>query len=98
MKEYTLLSIFSLFLIFLIEVRLKSGIFKLKIFWLFLLIIAVFKLLVNGYLTGRNIVIYNPNFFLGIRLGSIPIEDFIFGFSMVSLTIILWEHFNKEKI
>lgn len=73
------------------------NILKKKEFYLFILIIFGFKLLVNGYLTGADIVMYDPNFFLGIRLGSIPLEDFIFGFSLVSLGIIFWEFF-KQKI
>jgi lycopene cyclase domain-containing protein len=97
MKEYTILAILSLLIVFLIEARLKSGIFRRVIFWFFLLIIAGFKFLVNGYLTAEGIVLYNHRFFLGVRIGSIPLEDFIFGFSMVSVTIILWEYFKKEK-
>lgn len=62
----------------------------------------LFKLLVNGYLTGQYIVMYNPRFFLNVRIGTIPIEDFLFGFSMIAMTIIFWEYFkakeNKGKI
>jgi len=96
MKEYTLLAILSVIGVFLLGEKVKTGIFKRKLFWLFLSVIVFFKLLVNGYLTGTNIVIYNPKFFMGIRFGSIPLEDFLFGFSMVSLTIVLWENFKKK--
>ncbi|MCM8774554.1 MAG: lycopene cyclase domain-containing protein [Candidatus Omnitrophica bacterium] len=95
MKEYTLLAIISVFVTIIFDKLLKINIFKKRIFYLFLFIILIFKLLVNGYLTGKNIVLYNPYFFLGKRLSSIPLEDFLFGFSMVSLTIIFWEYFKK---
>jgi len=54
-------------------------------------------MLVNGYLTGKQIVMYRPQFFLGLRIGSIPLEDFLFGFSMVTMTIIFWEYFKKKQ-
>ena len=95
MKEYTFLGILAVILTFIIGKILRVDVFKRKIFWFFILIILFFKFLVNGYLTGAGIVRYNPEFFIGYRLGSIPLEDFFFGFSMVSLTIIFWEYFKK---
>ncbi len=91
MKEYTLLSILFLILAILMDYRYKTNLLKNKLFYLFLAIIFGFKLVVNGYLTSYPIVIYNPLMFLGIRLGSIPVEDFIFGASMVIMTIVFWE-------
>lgn len=97
MKEYTLLSVLSVFLVLMLDIFLRTNLRKRKLFWFFILVIILFKFIVNGYLTGKNIVIYNPAFFMGLRIGSIPVEDFIFGFSMVSLTIIFWEYFRKQK-
>jgi lycopene cyclase domain-containing protein len=55
-----------------------------------------FMLLANGYLTWRPIVIYGEAFNLGIRLWTIPVEDFFYGFSLIGLTVILWEYFNRS--
>ena len=96
MKEYTILSILSVTLALITGALLKANLLKRKLFWFFILVILFFKFIVNGYLTGKNIVIYNPEFFMGLRIGSIPLEDFIFGFSMVSLTIIFWEYFKRQ--
>ena len=96
MKEYTLLAVLSVIAVILIDKKSGINLFKKKTVYLFLLIIAGFKLLVNGYLTGAGIVIYNPRYFLGFRLGSIPLEDFLFGTSMVVLTIISWEFFKQK--
>ncbi|MBN1913196.1 MAG: lycopene cyclase domain-containing protein [Candidatus Omnitrophica bacterium] len=96
MKEYTLLAASSVILTVYIDKISGIRVLKKKIFYLFLLIIMFFKILVNGYLTSGQIVLYNPDFFLGIRVGSIPLEDFLFGFSMVSLTVIFWEYFLKK--
>jgi lycopene cyclase domain-containing protein len=96
MKEYTLFSAISVFLTFILDKIAKTGIFKRTEFYIFLPVIFFFKLLVNGFLTGKEIVIYNPDFFLGLRIGSIPVEDFLFGFSMVTITLIFWEFFKKR--
>ncbi|MDD3345909.1 MAG: lycopene cyclase domain-containing protein [Candidatus Omnitrophica bacterium] len=97
MKEYTLLAAGSLVLVFLADRLTQVRLLKKKLFYFFLLVILGFKFLVNGYLTGEGIVLYNRSFFLGARAGSIPLEDFIFGFSMVSLAVIFWEFFKGRK-
>ena len=95
MKEYTLISVVAVVLTVLIARKSASRLFQRREFFIFLLIILFFKFLVNGYLTSQLIVIYNPRFFLNVRIGSIPVEDFLFGFSMVTMTIVLWEHFKR---
>ena len=96
MKEYTLLSLISVLLTLYLDKISHINLLKKKEYYVFILIIIFFKILVNGYLTGKQIVMYRPRFFLGLRIGSIPLEDFLFGFSMVTLTIIFWEYFRKE--
>lgn len=98
MKEYTILGIISVISVIFLDNISGVKILRKVEFYILLFFMFLFKLLVNGYLTGQYIVIYNPRFFLNIRLGTIPIEDFLFGFSMIAMTIILWEYFKgKEK-
>lgn len=60
-------------------------------------------LLINGILTGSwipdEIVWYNAQEFSGIRIGTIPFEDFFYGFSLIALNIIIYERFllNANK-
>ncbi|MFA4909191.1 MAG: lycopene cyclase domain-containing protein [Candidatus Omnitrophota bacterium] len=91
MREYTLLAIIFAAAIPVMDKIFRTGLMKNRLFFVFLAVIFFFKLLVNGYLTSRLIVIYNPEMFSGIRLGSIPLEDFLFGFSMVGFCLIVWE-------
>ncbi|MFH1457984.1 MAG: lycopene cyclase domain-containing protein [Candidatus Omnitrophota bacterium] len=98
MKEYTLLAAGSVLATLLLDRLTGVRILKRREFALFLFIIFLFKLLVNGYLTGQNIVMYNPAYFLGFRFTSIPLEDFLFGFSMVTMTVILWEYFKERSL
>lgn len=97
MKEYTILGIISVLLTVCLDRASGLNLLKKAEFYVFISVILFFKMLVNGYLTGNNIVLYNPDFFMGVRIGSIPAEDFLFGFSMVSMTIISWEYFKKRS-
>jgi len=96
MKEYTLLAFVSAAIAVMLDKRFKTGLLKRREYYIFLLVIFCFKLLVNGYLTS-NIVFYDPQFFLHIRLGTIPLEDFFFGFSMVTVAIVVWEYFKAKE-
>ena len=58
-------------------------------------------ILVNGILTGAStnqpIVIYNPEEYLGIRFITIPLDDFVYNFSMLFSVTMLYEYFKKVK-
>lgn len=97
MKEYTLLSVFSLLVTLLADRLTGVRILKKKHYYVFMVIITGFFFLVNGYLTGRGLVLYAERFYLGVRVGSVPVEDMLFGFSMVTMTIMLWEYFKSRE-
>ena len=97
MKEYTLLAAISVAAAFLADTWFKTALLRRAEYYIFLSIILCFKLAVNGYLTGKGVVLYDERFYLGIRLGSIPVEDFMFGFSMVTMSIVFWEYFKKKS-
>lgn len=54
---------------------------------------------VNGVLTGTGlaspIVNYNPGDFLGIRLGTIPIEDAVYGYTQFLLVLYFFKKFQN---
>ena len=68
------------------------------IFWLTWALILPFQLLTNSWLTTNEIVIYSAEQIIGRRLAGAPIEDLLFGFSMILLTLSLWEHFKPRGI
>jgi lycopene cyclase domain-containing protein len=61
-----------------------------KAFWTAYAIVLFFQLIVNGLLTGLPIVRYDPARIAGLRIVYAPIEDLLFGFAMVTLTLVLW--------
>jgi lycopene cyclase domain-containing protein len=96
-KEYTLLALAAAGATLLIDRLLGTRILARATFWIFMAAMFGFKLLANGYLTWRPIVIYSDPFFLGIRLVTIPLEDFVYGFSLISLSVIFWEYFKSRE-
>lgn len=60
------------------------------------LISLVPMLAVNGLLTGLPVVIYNNHQNLGIRIGSIPVEDFIYNAALLYMNIALYEYFKHK--
>ncbi len=96
MPEYTLLTILSLIIVFILDWFLNTRLFFNKKFWLFQIIVVFFTTIVNGYLTGRPIVEYGEEFQLGIRIFTIPIEDYFFGFSLLTLFLIFIEWLEKK--
>jgi lycopene cyclase domain-containing protein len=88
---YTLASACGVVLTVLLELLvLRTGLFRDPRYWVALGIIAAFQLLVNGVLTCPPIVGYDPAQILGPRIVCAPIEDFGFGFAMVTTAIALW--------
>ncbi len=65
----------------------------LNTFFITFLIILIPFGIVNGILTGsfiaEPVVIYNDTENLGIRLGTIPIEDIGYAFSMLLMSLVL---------
>lgn len=66
------------------------------IFWLSYGLIFPFQLLTNWWLTSSEIVMYAPTQIIGTRLAGAPIEDLLFGFSMILLTLSFWEFYRAR--
>ena len=95
MPEYTVATLVACALVVLAEVLwLKTGIFQSLQYWLSMAIVFAFQVLVDGWLTKLNdpIVLYAPEQMTGLRFPwDIPIEDFGFGFALVTAVIIGWK-------
>ncbi|GGM12099.1 lycopene cyclase domain-containing protein [Nakamurella endophytica] len=94
MPEYTALTVVAVLAVVALELwGLRTGIFRTRRYWISMVIVLGFQIPVDGYLTrlADPIVLYDARQTLGIRFPwDIPIEDFGFGWAMVTLTILLW--------
>ena len=93
--EYTWASIVAVLVVVAVELLwLRTGIFTKLTFWISYAIIVFFQVVVDGWLTKLSapIVLYNRDENSGIRFPwDIPVEDYLFGFALIVLTILLWE-------
>ncbi|WP_236792885.1 lycopene cyclase domain-containing protein [Amycolatopsis sp. GM8] len=72
---------------------LRTGLFRRPAYWISMVIVLAFQILVDGWLTKLSapIVRYDPDQLTGLRFPfDIPVEDYLFGFSLVTLTLLLW--------
>jgi lycopene cyclase domain-containing protein len=67
-----------------------------RVFWAAYAIIVVFQLLMNGVLTGLGVVTYDEAAIWGPRIAYAPVEDLLFGFAMVTLTLASWAAVNRR--
>ena len=98
--EYTVLTGIAIIGVVVLElVWLRTGIFTTLQYWVSMIIVFAFQIPVDGWLTKLSdpIVIYNPEQMLGLRMPwDIPVEDFGFGFAMVTLAILLWRRWCER--
>lgn len=79
---------------------LRTGLFRRPAYWLSMLIVLGFQIPVDGWLTKLSspIVIYDDRQLTGVRFPfDIPIEDFLFGFALVTAVLLLWERQRARR-
>lgn len=59
--------------------------------WLFQVASFTLFLVCNMVLTGLPIVLYSLDHFSGLRIGTIPIEDFAYNFALLNLFLLVYE-------
>ena len=95
MRESTVWSAVAVIVVVALELLwLRTGLFTRLQFWIAMAIVFFFQCLVDGWLTKLSapIVLYTEDQMLGVRAPwDIPVEDFAFGFAMVTLALPVWE-------
>ena len=110
---YTQLAVVGVAVMVLIDLYVaRTRLVTRKGFWVTYAIIVFFQLLTNGVLTGLSIVTYSgdaivgsstpmdgPPAFIGDgRLMFAPVEDLLFGFSLILLSIMMWVVLGRRGI
>jgi hypothetical protein len=94
------------------DFALRTRLVTKKVFWVSYAIIVFFQLLSNGVLTGSGTVHYNGAMIIGSsspesgrppfigdgRLAFAPVEDLLFGFSMVLWSQTLWIFWGRRGV
>lgn len=99
--EYTVLTVAAVVAVVALELLVwRTGVFGTLRYWLSMAIVFAFQVLVDGWLTKLSapIVQYDEDQTLGVRFPwDIPVEDFGFGFAMVTLTLLLWKRSARRE-
>ena len=91
MKEHLLFSSLSVALGFGFDRLMGTRLASRRSFWIFLGLMTFGVLFVDGWLTWRRAFVYSDRFVCGLYIGTIPVEDFLFGYSYVTFVVVLWE-------
>jgi lycopene cyclase domain-containing protein len=94
--EYTIAATISVGAAAALDHLLRTRILRTRRFWIFMAVMFGFKTIVNGYLTWRPIVLYGEGFSLGVRVFTIPIEDYLYGFALITASVVVWEYLRRR--
>ena len=98
---YTLPAVLAVLAVCVLETRvLRTGLFRRPAYWISMVIVVGFQIPVDGWLTKLSapIVLYNEQHTTGVRFPfDIPIEDFLFGFALVTAVLLVWERTGPRE-
>ncbi|OBJ11269.1 lycopene cyclase [Mycobacterium sp. 1245499.0] len=98
---YTLPAALAVLLVCALELAvLRTGLFRRAAYWLSMLIVLGFQIPVDGWLTKLSspVVSYDDRQLSGLRFPfDIPVEDFLFGFALVTAVLLLWERQRARR-
>ena len=101
MGIYTLTALLSVVVVLALELLwLRTGLLRTLRFWLAMGIVLGFQVPVDGWLTKLSdpIVLYAEEDMTGVRVPwDIPVEDFAFGFGMVTLAMLTWAWLGRRE-
>ena len=110
---YTQLGIVAVILMLIVDLwLLRTRLVTRRIFWVSYAIIVFFQLITNGMFTGFGIVKYDgaaiigssspevgpPPFIGDGRLAYAPVEDLLFGFAIVLMSLSLWIWWGRRGV
>ena len=99
---YTLPAVIAVVVVVAAELAvLRTGLFGKIEYWISMLIVVAFQVIrstAGSPSVGSPIVIYNEKQTSGLRFPcDIPVEDFLFGFAMVTAVLLLWERQRERR-
>ena len=95
--SYSALAVTAVVAVLVVDLAVyRTRLVTRRVFWATYAIVLVFQLLMNGVLTGLDVVTYDPDAIWGPRIAYAPVEDLLFGFAMVTLTLASWAAVNRR--
>jgi lycopene cyclase domain-containing protein len=98
--EYSIAASAAVAAVVALELRLlRTGLLRQRAYWVAMAIVFAFQVPVDGWLTKLSapIVLYDGNEVIGVRTPwDIPVEDFLFGYALLTLVLALWERAGTD--
>jgi hypothetical protein len=110
---YTQLGIIAVIVMVILDMGiLRTRLVTRKVFWASYAIIVFFQLITNGMFTGFGIVKYDGDAIIGStspvegpppfigdgRLAFAPVEDLLFGFAIVLMSMSMWIFWGRRGV
>ena len=95
-QGYTAKALASCALFLTTSLLFDRPLIKGKQYWIWLAICYVPFLIINTVLTALPVVEYNSKAIWGLRVGTIPLEDFFYNFAMLSFYLLVYRIARKE--
>jgi lycopene cyclase domain-containing protein len=111
--SYTQIAVLAVIATVLVDLFvLRTRLVQRRLFWVSYLIMFCFQLLTNGVLTGRKVVRYDGDAIVGEdtpavgspplfgegRIAYAPVEDLLFGFALILLTLATWVWLGRRGV
>lgn len=77
---------------------LRTRLLTRRAYWVAYAIVLFFQLVTNEWLTSQGVFDYGPDAIIGWRIGTAPVEDFLFGFALVTQTMIWWVWWGRHGV
>jgi lycopene cyclase domain-containing protein len=77
---------------------LRTRLLTRRAYWVSYAIVLFFQLVTNEWLTSRGVFLYDPDAILGWRVGHAPVEDFLFGYALVTWSMCWWTWWGRRGL
>lgn len=74
----------------------RLGWLRRKRFWSFQICLLLLFFAFNTVLTMLPIVSYGSDFITGLRIGTIPLEDFAYNFVLINMSLVVYDYFAVQ--
>jgi lycopene cyclase domain-containing protein len=95
-RGYTCIVLAVLGITMFLAAYILKDVFSSRIYWLWMLCGMTLFFVFNYFLTSIPVVLYNPYAITNIRILTIPIEDFLYNFSMLTLYLAVYLNVKKK--
>ena len=94
-KEYTSLAVGALGVSAIVDRAVGTRLLTHTRYPRFVAMLMGLTFVFNGYLTARPVVLYDASYQLDVRIWTVPVEDFVYGLSLMNFALIFFHLFTR---